>query len=87
MCCVFLALMFTGPRLAAIVWWLLQPARFNLIFSNIVMPILGILFLPWTTLMYLILAPGGITGWEWLFFILGVFFDIGSYSGAALKGD
>lgn len=87
MCCVFLVLVFAGPRLGAIVWWLIQPARFSLIFSNILIPILGIVFLPWTTLMYLIIAPGGINGFEWIFFGLGVLFDIGSYSGAALKND
>ena len=25
-------------------------------------PILGIIFLPWTTLMYILVAPGGVNG-------------------------
>ena len=87
MCCFFLVLAFAGPRLAAVMWWIFQPARFNLLFSNIIIPILGIVFLPWTMLMYLIIAPGGIHGIEWLFFGLGVAFDISSYSGAVLKND
>jgi hypothetical protein len=41
----------------------------------------GAIFLPWTTLAYLFLFPGGIVGYEWI--VLGVAFliDIASHGG------
>ena len=82
MCCFFTLLVFLGPRIAGIFWWLFQPARWNLAFSSWIWPVLGLIFLPWTTLMYVILAPGGIVGiFEWGFLILAIVFDIGSYAG------
>jgi hypothetical protein len=82
MCCVFTILVLLGPRFAGAIWWLVQPARWNLVFQNWLWPLLGIIFLPWTTLMYVIVAPGGINGlWEWLFIGLAVIADIASYTG------
>lgn len=82
MCCFFTLLVFLGPRIAGIFWWIFQPARWDLAFSSWIWPVLGLIFLPWTTLMYVIVAPGGIVGiWEWLFVILAVVIDIGSYTG------
>ncbi len=81
MCCFFTTLLFLGPRFAGIIWWLVQPARWNLVFDTFIIPILGIIFLPWTLLMYVIVAPGGLTVFEML--LVGVMFviDIGSYAG------
>lgn len=83
MCCFFTLLVFLGPRIAGIFWWIIQPARWSLAFNGSwVWPILGLIFLPFTTLMYVIIAPGGVTGiWEWGFLILAVIIDIGSYTG------
>jgi hypothetical protein len=82
MCCVFSILVLLGPRFAGAIWWLVQPARWQLVFQNWLWPLLGLIFLPWTTLMYVIVAPGGINGlWEWLFIGLAVIADIGSYAG------
>ena len=45
MCCFFTILVFLGPRIAAPIWWLVQPARWSLAFNNnILWPILGIIF-------------------------------------------
>ena len=83
MCCFFTLMVFLGPRIAGIFWWLFQPARWSLAFNGSwIWPVLGLIFLPWTTLMYVIVAPGGIVGfWEWGFLILMLVFDIGSYAG------
>ena len=82
MCCFFTVLLFFGPRLANIVWWFWQPLRWSAAFDEgILLPILGIIFLPWTTLFYVTVGFNGVTGIEWLFVILGFIFDIGSYSG------
>ncbi len=54
MCCLFTTLVLIGPRAAIFVWWLINPLRFSFAFNTVILPILGIIFLPWTTLMYLI---------------------------------
>jgi len=81
MCCFFTILLFLGPRVAGIIWWLIQPVRWSLAFDTYIFPILGIIFVPWTLLMYVIVAPGGLTGLEWVFVGLMLVFDIGSYVG------
>ena len=83
MCCFFTALVFFGPRLAILIWWLINPIRFSAAFSSFIWPVLGIIFLPWTTLMYLIVwSPAtGVYGLDWLWIGLAVLADIGMYVG------
>ncbi len=81
MCCFFTALVFFGPRLGVLVWWLFQPLRFSATFSTWIWPLLGLIFAPWTLLFYIIIAPGGIVGFDWVWLGLGVLFDVMSYGG------
>ena len=83
MCCVFTTMVLLGPRIGIIVWGLAQPARWELAFSTFVWPLLGFIFLPWTTLMYVAVAPNGVVGFDWFWMVLAVFTDISSYSGSA----
>jgi len=41
----------------------------------------GLIFIPWTTLMFVLVAPGGIEGWDWMWIGLMLFGDIASYTG------
>ena len=81
MCCMLTTLVMAGPRLALIIWWLFSTSRFNDAFNAIIWPILGIIFAPWTTLMYVILYQGGITGLDWLWMGIAILVDLGSYAG------
>ena len=81
MCCIFTSLFLLGPRFAALIWWLINPVRFNAAFNSFIWPLLGIIFLPWTTLMYLLVFPGGVIGFDWLWLGLAVVADIGMYAG------
>ena len=83
MCCLFTTILFLGPRLGILVWWLIQPLRFAAAFNNFILPFLGFLFLPWKTLMYIGLFPGGIIGFDWVWMALALLADLGSYSGGA----
>jgi hypothetical protein len=75
-------LVFFGPRLAILMWWLIQPVRFDQALDDRwVLTILLWLFLPWTLLMYMFVFPGGIVGFDWVILILGLLADIASYSG------
>lgn len=81
MCCILTVLVFFGPRLAILVWWLVAPLRFQAAFEDRwLLTLLAWLFLPWTTLMFLIIFP--IAGvFDWILLILGVLADVASYSG------
>jgi hypothetical protein len=83
MCCVITAVLFLGPRVGLALWWLLRPDRFALAFDSVLVPILGFLLLPWTTLMYVVAAPGGIVGLEWALLIVAFLVDLGAYGGGA----
>ena len=81
MCCVISLLVFIGPRIAAIAWYLTDAARWNAAFSNILWPIAGVLFLPWTTLAWVWMSTGGVSGLDWIIVGLGLLLDIGSFTG------
>jgi hypothetical protein len=84
MCCFFTILVFLGPRFAGIIWWIAAPARWVGAvgaFNSAIWPILGIIFLPWATLMYVLVAPGGVTGFDWVWLILAIIGDVAMYSG------
>ncbi len=84
MCCVISILLLIGPRAAAIIWSLVEPSRW-LVFDNLIVPVLGLLFLPWTLLAYVFLAPDGIGGIEWVIVVIAFLIDIGSLSGGAYE--
>ena len=81
MCCFFTTLLFLGPRAAVLIWWLIRPVYFNAIFNTWIWPLLGLIFMPWTTLMYVIVAPGGVFGLDWFWVVLAVLADLSTYAG------
>jgi hypothetical protein len=81
MCCFFTALLLVGPRFATMVWWLFDPVYLGGAFDSWFWGFLGWLLLPWTTLMYLVVYTGGITGFDWILLGLGVFADMATYFG------
>lgn len=81
MCCFLTTLVFFGPRLAILVWWLIAPLRVAAAFGDRwLLTLLAWLFLPWTTLMFLIIFP--IVGvFDWILFGLAILADVASYGG------
>lgn len=80
--CLFALFVVFTPRLAAIFMWLARPTYFSAAFSGSwFWPLLGVIFLPFTTIMYVLLwTPGiGLTGWDWLWLILAVMCDLMHY--------
>ena len=84
MCCFFTALVFFGPRLGFLIYWIIAPVRVAAAYSMFNFPwlvgLLGLIFLPWTSLMYVAVFP--MVGFDWIFVGLGIFADIVSYTGA-----
>jgi hypothetical protein len=83
MCCLLSILAVLGPRAALAIWWLADQSWFNRIYDTFIWPFLGFIFLPFTTLMWtLVASPAtGVTGFNWVWIILAVIIDIATYSG------
>jgi hypothetical protein len=84
--CLFALFAGMFPRLADIFIWIARPQMINAAFGGSwLWPILGIIFLPFTMLMYVILwSPGiGLYGWDWFWLILAVFLDLSHYAHTA----
>ena len=84
--CLFLLITLLSPRLAIIVLWLFTD-YVSRVFSLWLWPLLGLVFLPWTTLIYILVAApaGGISFWGWLMVGLGLLTDISSHVQAYTK--
>jgi hypothetical protein len=50
-------------------------------FNSFIWPLLGFIFVPWTTLMYVLVASGGVVGFDWIWLGLAVLADVGMYAG------
>jgi hypothetical protein len=86
MCCIVLLASGLGPRIVLLGWWIFGD-KVDAAFSTWVWPLLGLLFLPWTTLFYVIAwSPiGGVSDAEWLLVALGVVFDVATYGARTAK--
>ena len=81
MCCFITSLLLVGPRLGLLVWWIINPIYVTAAFDSWFWGFLGWLLLPWTTLMYIAIYPGGIIGFDWILLGLAIFADMATYFG------
>jgi hypothetical protein len=84
--CLFGILGAFAPRIALLMLSLARPVYFNAVFGSGFLACLGFLFLPFTTLMYALLAsPVGtsLSLVDWLFIIIAFLLDIGAIGGTA----
>jgi hypothetical protein len=86
-CCAIAILGLIGPRALVAFWWLVDPARWALVFGGSpLVPLLGFLFLPWTTLMYVLFwAVGGLEPLGWLFVVVAFLADFATYGGGGYR--
>jgi len=66
-----------APRVVLILAWIFG-RRWDLVWQgDWLVPILGIVFLPYTTVMYMLVwSPTGLQGFDWVWLLLGVMLDI-----------
>jgi hypothetical protein len=81
--CLFLIGSALAPRFVLLVIWVARPAVVNTVFDTWIVPLLGLIVLPFTTLLYLILAapPFGMSGFDWVWIVIAAcleFAHIGS---------
>jgi hypothetical protein len=82
--CLFALLASGAPRLALILMWILTPWVGRAFEGSFIVPLLGLLFLPLTTVIYVLVSPGGLSTFDWILLVVGVLIDLGAYgSGAA----
>jgi hypothetical protein len=84
--CLFAIFAGLFPRAMTFILWLARPNLFSAAFGGSwLWPILGIIFLPFTTLMYVLLwTPGiGIVGWDWFWLIVAIVLDVSHYASSA----
>jgi len=82
--CLFALFAGAFPRFGTLFIWLARPVYFNAAFGGSwFWPILGVIFLPFTTLMYVLLwTPGlGLIGFDWFWLVLAVLLDLGHMGG------
>jgi hypothetical protein len=79
--CLFVLLGGAFPRLALLILWIARPALVAAAFNTFLLPLLGIIFLPFATLIYVfVYTPGvGLVGLDWFWVILAVLLDIGGW--------
>jgi hypothetical protein len=81
--------MFAGifPRLGLFIIWIARPGLVNAAFDTWIFPLLGIIFLPFATLIYVILyTPGvGLSGWDWFWVVLAGLLDVGHWAASATQ--
>jgi hypothetical protein len=75
--CLIALLAGFAPRLVIILAWLFSD-RWSLVWDTWVWPLLGFIFLPYTTIMYVLVwnIATGVSGWDWLWIGLGLVLDI-----------
>jgi hypothetical protein len=86
--CLFLILIGVSPRLGVLALWLLTDWVDRAFSGGWILPLAGLILLPWTTSLYVLgyiigdaAAPWGILG-----AIIGLFMDIALHAGSATMG-
>ena len=72
-------------RIMLLFAWIARPVMMDRAFGTFILPCLGFLFLPFTTLMYVFLVQGAgntVQGLDWLWLFLAVVMDIASIGAA-----
>jgi hypothetical protein len=88
MCCGILALLLVGPRIFGAFWWLFQSNLWWSVFRGWagiwwIWPLLGLVFLPWATIMYVAVGFDGLNTFDWVLVGIALIFDLASYGGGA----
>jgi hypothetical protein len=82
MCCWILIAFAFAPRVALVFMWLLND-RISAAFGGIILPLIGFLLMPWTTLTYTLVARNGLNVFDIIFLVLAIGADLGAWCGGA----
>ena len=89
--CLVLILVGISPRLGVIAIWLISDwvdqAFGDGLLTGVLLPIAGIIFLPWTTALYIVgyIIEGAAAPWGILGIVIGLFLDIALHAGSVVR--
>ena len=83
--CILVLLVLLFPRVILVLMWLFSTVLDRAYNHNFIVPLLGFIFLPITTIAYAWLVANGlpIAGFNVLLIVIAVLLDVGSHSGGA----
>lgn len=83
MCCFVSLFLLIGPRFALACMWLFSDMIRRAFGSDFVIPLLGIIFLPYTMIFYVVTLQymGMSNPIAWLLVVVGFLIDISAYGG------
>jgi hypothetical protein len=90
MCCILSLFLLIGPRVAFIAAWLFTDLVTRAFEGSVIVPLLGVIFVPFTSLLY-VLVWQPVVGLEgvlpWALVGVGLLMDISSYTGGFMNRD
>ena len=72
------------PRFVLLVGWVNDPTAWTNLFGSGILFLAGFLFLPWTTLIYGMVALNGMTILNWIFVAFAFLIDLATWGVGAL---
>ena len=63
--------------MALVLLWIFRPERVDFAFETFILPLLGLLFLPVVTFVYVLIASQGVQGLDWLWLGLTLLAGVG----------
>ena len=94
-CCLLAALVLGAPRLGLVIWWFADPSRLSATFPawsfgatlpvpGWALPALGFFILPWTTVAYVFVAPGGLSLFDCVILVIAFMIDLSAHGGGGV---
>ena len=84
MCCLVAIFSLAFPRITLVIVWMFDPSFIDQAYGNIALPLLGLLFLPLTTLAYAwshTFESGSGSGVGIVVVLIAILLDLGIYGG------
>jgi hypothetical protein len=81
-CCLLAVVGSFFPRIALLLMWIFT-TYVDRAFTSFIWPLLGLIFLPFTTIFYCLSwnpVTHGVHGAAWIWVIIGLLLDLGSYA-------
>jgi hypothetical protein len=82
--CIFALISLASPRLGFLFLWIFTN-YVERAFDGFLLPLLGFLFLPFSSVVYVLVynPVTGVSFWGWVFVVFAFLLDLGSYGGSA----
>ena len=84
MCCWILVAFAFAPRAALVLMAILND-RISAAFGGVLLPLVGFFLMPWSTLVYTLVSPGGLNFLDTVFLVIAIGADLGIWGGGARK--